>query len=105
MPRGRPIKSQVREHIIEILYFLKNAYGYEIYKHYVELFPKTTMRNVYYHLKKGLALKELEIDRIEKEKGDYSWGGEAEKIYYKLGPNAAPKLDKRVQKHFEKTKK
>ena len=105
MPRRRPIKSQVREHIIEILHFLGKAYGYEIYKHYIELFPKTTMRNVYYHLKKGLALKELEIDRIEKEQGNYSWGSEVEKIYYKLGPNANPKVEVRVKKYFEKIKK
>jgi hypothetical protein len=105
MPRGRPIKSLVREHIIEILYFLEKAYGYDIYKHYIELFPKTTMRNVYYHLKKGLALKELEIDSIEKEKGDYSWGSEVEKVYYKIGPNANPKVESRVKKYFENIKK
>ena len=105
MVRGRPIKSQVREHVIEILHFLGKAYGYEIYKHYVELFPKTTMRNVYYHLRKGLALKELEVAEIKKEHGDYSWGSEVEKIYYKLGPNANPKVEARVKKYFEKVKK
>jgi DNA-binding transcriptional ArsR family regulator len=104
MARGRPIKSLVRENIIEILYFLKKAYGYEIYKHYIEIFPKTTMRNIYYHLRKGLAIKEFEIERIEREKGNYSWGPEAEKTYYKLGPNANPKIDSKVKKYFEKKK-
>jgi hypothetical protein len=105
MPRGRPIKSEVRANIIEILYFLKRAYGYDIYKTYIEIFPKTTMRNVYYHLKKGLSLKEFAIDKIEKEKGNYSWGSMAEKIYYKLGPNAHPKVDKRVKEFLDKKKK
>ena len=100
--RGRPIKSKVRDNIIEILYFIKKAYGYDIYKHYIQLFPKTTMRNIYYHLKKGLALKEFAIDKIEKEQGEYSWGSIAEKIYYKLGPNSTPKIDKRVKEYFEK---
>ncbi len=102
MPRGRPIKSIVRENLIELLYFLKEAYGYDIYKTYIEIFPRTTMRNIYYHLKKGLELKEFEIGRIEKEQGEYSWGTMAEKTYYKLGSNASPKIDKRVKKYFEK---
>ena len=104
MPRGRPIKSKVRDNIVELLYFLKSAYGYDIYKNYIELFPRTTMRNVYYHLKKGLALKEFAIDKIEIEKGEYSWGGEAEKIYYKLGPNSNPRMDKRVKNSLERRK-
>ena len=104
MPKGRPVKSKVRDNIIELLYFLGNAYGYDIYKTYIKLFPRTTMRNVYYHLKKGLALKEFEIEKIEKEKGDYSWGKEAEKVYYKLGPNANPRVDKRIKNFLEKKK-
>jgi len=105
MPRGRPVKSVVRQNIIEILYFLKGAYGYELYKIYREIFPKTTMRNVYYHLKKGVSLKEIEIQKIEKVQGNYSWGPEAEKVFYKLGPNANPKIDLRVKKSLEKIKR
>ncbi len=104
MPRGRPVQSIVRVNIIELLYFLGKAYGYEIYKHYIEIFPKTTMRNIYYHLKKGLALKEFSIEKIKKEQGNYSWGTEAEKTYYKLGPNAHPKIDKRIKEYFDKKK-
>ena len=100
--RGRPIKSEVRNNIIELLYFMKKAYGYDIYKNYIELFPKTTMRNIYYHLKKGLTIDEFKIEKIKKEQGEYSWGTEAEKIYYRLGPNASPKINKRVKNYFDK---
>ena len=104
MPRGRPINSEVRNNIIEILYFLGKAYGYDIYKHYIELFPKTTMRNIYYHLKKGVSLEELKVEKIQKEEGNYSWGTTAEKIYYKLGPNANPKINEKVKEYLDKKK-
>ena len=101
MPRGRPIKSQIRQNIIEILFFIKKGHGYDIYKIYQEVFPKVSMRSIYYHLKKGLALEEFRIDQIKQEKGDYSWGSTAEKIYYALDKNAEPKIDKRVKKYVE----
>ena len=104
MTRGRPIKSQIRQNIVEILYFMKEGYGYSIYKVYEEIFPKVTMRSIYYHLNKGAKIKEFKIARIKKEKGDYSWGETAEKIFYALGKNAEPKMDERVKKYFE-TKK
>jgi len=104
MPRGRPIRSAVRENIIEILYFLGKAYGYEIYKVYKVLFPKVTLRLIYYHLKKGIDLEEFKVEKVEKEKGDYSWGGTAEKTYYALGPKAKPKMDKRVKEYIDKIK-
>jgi len=53
MPKGRPVKSEIRQNIVEILYFMKQGYGYEIYKVYVAIFPKVTMRSIYYHLRKG----------------------------------------------------
>lgn len=82
-----------------------SAYGYEIYKVYVDIFPAVTMRSIYYHMKKGLSLKEFRISRIKSEKGDYSWGPEAEKTYYSLGENANPHIDKKVKTYFEKKKK
>jgi len=97
MNRGRPIGSSVRQNMIEIVYFLGNAHGYHIYKVYKQIFPKITLRGIYYHLKKGLTLGEFEVDEIQKEKGDYSWGGEAEKTYYKLGKAAKPRGDPRVK--------
>ena len=102
MPKGRPIKSEIRQNVVEILFFMKQGYGYEIYKAYILIFPKVTMRSIYYHLKKGTALGEFKIERVEKEKGDYSWGGEAEKIYYALGPNAKPLGNEKAKAHFEK---
>ncbi len=68
MKKGRPVQSQIRQNIIEILFFLKKGYGYNIYKVYKKIFPNTTMRSIYYHLKKGTELGEFKINKIEKEK-------------------------------------
>jgi len=81
---------------------MKEGYGYEIYKQYRSLFPKVTMRSIYYHLKKGLAIKEFKISRVEKERGSYSWGPEAEKTYYSLGENAKPTMPDPVKEYFDK---
>ncbi|MFH0870772.1 MAG: hypothetical protein V1866_06995, partial [archaeon] len=75
--RGRPIGSNVRQHLIDILHFKKKAYGYDIYKDYIALFPGVTLRLIYYHLNKGVALGEFEVESIKMEKGNYSWGGQA----------------------------
>lgn len=105
MKRGRPIGSNVRQNMIEILYHLKSAHGYHIYKIYRQIFPKITLRGIYYHLRKGLELNEFEVDEVQKERGNYSWGSEAEKTYYKLGKGAKPKMDPRVKVFFETQKK
>ena len=105
MKRGRPVGSNVRQNILEILYFVGSAHGYHIYKVYKQIFPKITLRGVYYHLKKGIELGELEVDEIKRTSGDYSWGSEAEKIYYKLGKNAKPKGDPRVKIFLDTNKK
>ena len=102
MARGRPIKSQIRQNIIEILYFLKEGYGYDIYKHYRELFPAVTMRVIYYHLKKGKELGEFKVNKIIKEEGSFSWGPHAEKIYYGLGGEARPSGVDVVKAYFDK---
>ena len=102
MPRGRPIKSQIRQNIIEILNVMGRGYGYAIHKIYKEIFPECTREVVYYHLKKGVKLGEFAVDEVKQEKGDYSWGGTVEKTYYKLGPNANPAGDTRVKEFFEK---
>lgn len=104
MPKGRPIRSEIRQNMIEILYRMKEGYGYGIYRTYITIFPKVTMRSIYYHLKKGVTLNEFKVSKIEKEKGDYSWGPEAEKIYYSLGSNAKPSGNERVREYFEKKK-
>jgi len=101
MPKGRPVKSKIRQNIIEILYVIGKGYGYNIYKSYKSIFPSVTMRSIYYHLKKGLQLEEFTVNKIEKEKGDFSWGNEVEKIYYSLGPNANPAGNPEVRKMLD----
>lgn len=105
MRRGRPVGSAVRQNVVEVLGALGRGHGYQIFKIYRELFPKVTLRVIYYHLKKGVDLGEFEVDKIEKEKGDYSWGSEAEKIYYKLGPKAQVQGDSRVKAFVEAKRK
>ncbi|MBT7497351.1 hypothetical protein HN662_03410 [Candidatus Woesearchaeota archaeon] len=96
MARGRPTRSIIRQNIIEILFFLGEGYGYQIAKIYNEIFPQVTQRSIYYHLRKGAQTREIEIKKIEQEKGDFSWGSMVEKIYYSLGDAAEPKGDQRV---------
>ena len=100
--RGRPVKSEIRQNIIEILFYLKKAYGYDMYKIYIKIFPKVTLRSIYYHLKKGVALGEFRIESVLKEKGDFSWGGEVEKTYYAIGENAKPAGNERVKEYMDK---
>ena len=102
--KGRPVKSQIRQNVVEVLHHIGKGYGYEIYKVYVAVFPKVTLRSIYYHLRKGISLGEFVINKIEKEKGNYSWGGEAEKIYYSLGPNAKTSGNERLREYFEAKK-
>ena len=104
MKRGRPVKSGIRQNIVEILYFLGEGYAYQIYKMYIELFSPTSMRSVYYHLRKGVSTQEFIVKSIKKEKGHYSWGSEVEKTYYALGPAAGPKIDNAVKEYFDKRK-
>jgi hypothetical protein len=101
MARGRPIGSEIRQNIIEIINLMGRGYGYDIYKVYKEIFPKVTMRVIYYHLKKGIELGEFKVDKIEKETGKYSWGPEAEKTYYALGDQAKPYSNEKVKEYFK----
>jgi hypothetical protein len=89
--RGRPTKSTIRQNVVEILHYLDRGYGYEISKLYNDLFPEVTQRSIYYHLRKGIDTKEFKIHRVEKEKGEFSWGNVVEKTYYTLGGSAQPK--------------
>ncbi|MFW6449492.1 MAG: hypothetical protein ACOCZ6_00430 [Nanoarchaeota archaeon] len=102
MAKGRPTKSEIRQNIVEILYFLGESYGYKIYQIYREIFPKCTSKVIYYHLRKGTELGEFVVKKVETQAGDYSWGNTAEKIFYTLGPNAQPKIDKRVKNEIER---
>jgi hypothetical protein len=101
MPRGRPTKSEIRQNMIEILAVKGQAYGYELAKIYKDIFPQCTRENIYYHLRKGVALGEFIVKEIKQEKGDFSWGSIVEKKYYALGPQAKPQGNERVKKYFE----
>ncbi len=105
MSRGRPTKSQIRQNIVEILFFLGKGYGYQIAKIYNEIFPKVTQRSIYYHLRKGLLTTEIEVHKIEEEKGNFSWGPLAEKIYYSLGKGSIAQGDKRVSEFLKSSGK
>ncbi|MEM4637419.1 MAG: hypothetical protein QXK76_00125 [Candidatus Woesearchaeota archaeon] len=100
--KGRPIGSEVRQRIVDILYVYKELYGYEIAKIYSELFGKITTRLIYYHLKKGTSLGEFSVKKIEQKQGEYSWGKTSEIIVYSLGNNANPRMNDIVINHFKK---
>lgn len=91
MPRGRPVGSDIRQRMVDILAVLGSGYGYEIHKIYCQLFPPCTREVVYYHLRTGVKLGQFVIERIAAEQGDYSWGKTVEKIYYRLGASASPR--------------
>jgi len=92
---GRPRKSEIRQNMIEILYFIKKTYGYNLHKIYCEIFTPCTREVIYYHLRKGLANDEFKLE-VKLEKGNYSWGSEVRKLIYSLGPEAHPVADKKV---------
>jgi hypothetical protein len=100
--RGRPVHSDIRQNIIEVLHVLGKGYGYEIHKIYKHIFPSCTREVIYYHLKKGVQLHEFEVAEVKQEKGEYSWGGIVQKTYYKLGKNAKPKGSNLVKEFFIK---
>lgn len=102
MPRGRPVRSDIRQNIVEILAVMGRGYGYQIHKVYRELFPMCTREVIYYHLKKGVVLGEFEVEAVKQESGSYSWGTTVEKTYYRIGPKANPKGDKKVVDFFSK---
>lgn len=94
--RGRKVGSLIRDRLVELLYYLGYGYGYDLYKYYVEIWGKVTLRSIYYHLKKGTELEIFKVAEIEKVKGDYSWGMQASRIIYGLGPLAEPQGSKKV---------
>ena len=104
MKRGRPPGSPVRQNVTELLAQFGELHGYEVYKHYFKMFPKVSMRAVYYSLRNGVKKGHFKIAKIEKRQGSYSWGPEAQRVYYALGEAAKPVGDLRVRKYFEESK-
>ena len=97
MARGRPNGSQIRQNVIEILAVSGPLHGYRLSKLYNEIFAPVTQRSVYYHLRKGVLTKEIVVDKVVQEKGEYSWGSVVEKTYYDLGPEARVNGSDRVR--------
>lgn len=59
-------------------------HGYAVYKKYLETFGEISMRLIYYHLNRGLETNLFEISEVEQTKGNYSWGNQSMRKYYKL---------------------
>ena len=97
---GRKPNSQIRDDMVELLHFLKEAYGYELYKKYCKVYnKKVSMRSIYYHLNKGVELGVFNLKEVRDVKGDFSWGSGAKQVIFQLGANASPKSDRAI---FEK---
>ncbi|MFT4297644.1 MAG: hypothetical protein ACMXX5_00450 [Candidatus Woesearchaeota archaeon] len=105
MRRGRPVQSDIRQNIIDILMYIESGYGYQISKIYQKIFPSCTREVIYYHLKKGVTLGEIAIKEIKEEKGDYSWGDNVKKTYYCIGPDGKPKGNERIKAAISKLSK
>lgn len=101
MSRGRPPGSPIRERIVEILNHLGSAHGYLIYQVYTDVYDDVSLRSIYYHLNKGEELGVFEMDKVEDEEGNYSWGTKAEKVYYTLADETKPKGDEKVRVYVE----
>jgi hypothetical protein len=101
--RGRPVRSEVRQNLIDILAVAQSGYGYELHKYYIEIFGPITRETIYYNLKKGVDLKEFIIKEVKQEVGEYSWGKLVEKTYYALGPNSTPRKNPAISAYFARS--
>lgn len=100
--RGRPTKSNVRNRLERVLDGCGYVHGYDAYKYYKGTYGETSMRNVYYHLNKGVELGIFIELGFHSVKGEYTWGSKTERKYYINGPNATEKKDKKVEDYFKK---
>jgi hypothetical protein len=105
---GRPVGSEIRQKLIEILFYVKADYGYSLHKLFEYCFYSCTREVVYYHLKKGVSTGEIAIKEVKIESGNYSWGPQARKIMYELGDSAKPMglpIKDKIEEYKEKNKK
>jgi len=102
--RGRPLGSEVRQNILDILQHMGKAYGYQIHKAYKDIFPPVTLRTIYYHLKKALDLELVSVEKVKTTEGNYSWGTTAEKTFYSLTSKAKPRQKKEIEDFFARSK-
>ncbi len=99
--RGRKLRSPIRQNLVEMLYYSSPITGYDAYKLYKSIFASCSQRSIYHHLQKGLETDEFTIESVADESGEYSWGKQAQKVYYVLGENAQPTQKRFVQKAIE----
>ncbi|MFH1786943.1 MAG: hypothetical protein ABH829_04825 [archaeon] len=90
------MKSQVRNKIERIIDCCGVAHGYEIFKVYRKAYGGTTLRNVYYHLNKGVDEGIFIKAGSERVEGKYTWGPATERKNYSLGHNATEKQDEKA---------
>ena len=105
---GRPVGSEIRQKLIEILFYVGADYGYNLHKLFEYCFYPCTREVVYYHLKKGVNTGEFAVKEVKMESGNYSWGPQARKIMYSLGPEAKPlmlPIKDKIEVFIEKNKK
>lgn len=102
--RGRPLKSVVRDRLKEMLYIAGELTAYEAHKYYIQLFAKTSQRNIYYQLQKGVEIGMFKIARVEEEKGDFSWGPISKKTYYELADKQGATINESIQEYFQELK-
>lgn len=102
--RGRPVGSSIRQNLVEILYYAKKGYGYQLFKWYRVLFPgsKTTMRSIYYNLHKGVDIGEFKLGPVERRSGNFSWGSESSNVVFVLDSKASPKGISKIKEYFDK---
>lgn len=64
--KGRPIGSEIRDMMAEILKDNPDISGYTIHKKFRDKFRRkhTCLRNIYYHLQKGVVLGIFEISSV-----------------------------------------
>lgn len=89
---GRKPKSDIRTNLVELLFFIKEDYGYDLYKKYISVFDKkVSIRSIYYNLTKGVEIGIFRIKNIEQAHGDYSWGNNVQRVIFSLGKEANPR--------------
>jgi hypothetical protein len=99
---GRKPKSEIRDELIELLYFMREAYGYQLYKKYCKVYEKkVSMRSIYYHLNKGVELGVFNLKEIREVKGEFSWGTGVKQVIFQLGEAANPQGNKEIHEKLK----
>lgn len=98
---ARPRNSIIRKRLIDILFYLGKAHGYELWKVYTSIYSNISNRIVYYHLKVGCNFEEFNLEEVNIKNGDFSWGNSAKELIYSLGKNAKPNPNEDLKEKIE----